>query len=107
MTAYNELRAAERVGVQGTALWRLGSEDSGVWSLFGKPYGDISAAGLINLAPGGSVDFNGTGEILRVTATPKPGKRTLTFDPDTGLIADEHYDQLPTSYVIDRYGANA
>ncbi|HEY5410448.1 MAG TPA: glycosyltransferase, partial [Caulobacteraceae bacterium] len=55
---------------------------------------------------GGSVDFNGTGEILRVTATPKPGKRTLTFDPDTGLIADEHYDQLPTSYVIDRYGAH-
>ena len=31
VTAYNELRAAERVGVQGTALWRLGSEDPSIW----------------------------------------------------------------------------
>ena len=60
----------------------------------------------VNLAPRHGVDFDGTGEILRVAATPQPGKRTLTFDPDTGLIADEHYDQLPTAYVIDRYGAH-
>ena len=105
-TTFNQIKVTDPWHVRGYGLWRLGSEDSGVWSLFGKPYGDISAAGLINLAPGGSVDFNGTGEILRVTATPKPGKRTLTFDPDTGLIADEHYDQLPTSYIIDRYGAH-
>ena len=87
-------------------LWRLGSEDPGVWTLFGSPYGGVSPAGLTNLAPSASVDFNGTGEVLKVTATPKAGKRTLTFDPDTGLIADEHYDQLPTSYVIDRYGSH-
>jgi peptidoglycan-N-acetylglucosamine deacetylase len=105
-TTFNQIKVTDPWRVRGYGLWRLGSEDPGVWSLFGKPYGDVSAAGLINLAPGGSVDFNGTGEILRVTATPTPGKRTLTFDPDTGLIADEHYDQLPTSYVIDRYGAH-
>src|SRR6202171_994229 len=34
VTAYNELRAAERVGVQGTAIWRLGSEDPSVWSIW-------------------------------------------------------------------------
>ena len=34
VTAYNELRAAERVGVQGTALWRLGSEDPSIWSIW-------------------------------------------------------------------------
>src|SRR6267143_1902874 len=28
VTAYNELRASERLGVQGTALWRLGSADT-------------------------------------------------------------------------------
>jgi cellulose synthase/poly-beta-1,6-N-acetylglucosamine synthase-like glycosyltransferase/spore germination protein YaaH/peptidoglycan/xylan/chitin deacetylase (PgdA/CDA1 family) len=105
-TTFNQIKVTDPWRVRGYGLWRLGSEDPGVWSLFGKPYGDVSAAGLLNLAPGGSVDFDGTGEILRVTATPKPGKRTLTFDPDTGLIADEHYDQLPTSYVIDRYGAH-
>jgi len=105
-TAFNQIKVTDPWHVRGYGLWRLGSEDPGVWTLFDQPYGQISAAGLINLAPGGSVDFNGTGEILKVTATPTPGKRTLTFDPDTGLIADEHYDQLPTSYVIDRYGAH-
>jgi cellulose synthase/poly-beta-1,6-N-acetylglucosamine synthase-like glycosyltransferase/spore germination protein YaaH/peptidoglycan/xylan/chitin deacetylase (PgdA/CDA1 family) len=105
-TTFNQIKVTDPWHVRGYGLWRLGSEDPGVWTLFDQPYGQISAAGLINLAPGGSVDFNGTGEILKVTATPTPGKRTLTFDPDTGLIADEHYDQLPTSYVIDRYGAH-
>src|SRR6202022_552629 len=31
ITAYNELRASDRAGVQGTALWRLGSADSSIW----------------------------------------------------------------------------
>src|SRR4029077_57963 len=33
ITAYNELRASERLGVQGTALWRLGSSDTSLWPL--------------------------------------------------------------------------
>lgn len=105
-TVFNQVKVTDPWRVRGYALWRLGSEDPGVWTVFGKPYGQVSAAGLTTLAAGSTVDFNGTGEVLKVTATPQPGKRTLTFDPDTGLIADEHYDQLPTSYVIDRYGAH-
>src|ERR1700757_895041 len=35
VTAYNQLRAAERLGVQGTALWRLGSSDSSIWKFWG------------------------------------------------------------------------
>jgi peptidoglycan-N-acetylglucosamine deacetylase len=105
-TTFNQVKVTDPWHVRGYGLWRLGSEDPGVWTVLGRPYGDVPSAGLVNLAPGASVDFNGTGEILRVTATPQPGKRTLTFDPDTGLIADEHFDQLPTSYVIDRYGAH-
>ena len=34
VTAYNELRAAERAGVRGTALWRLGMEDPSIWSIW-------------------------------------------------------------------------
>ena len=106
-TMFNQIKVTDPWHVRGYAFWRLGSEDPGVWSLLAKPYGDVSSAGLINLAPpASSPDFNGTGEILHVSAIPTPGKRTLTFDPDTGLIADEHYDQLPTPYVIDRYGAH-
>src|SRR5271168_3784278 len=34
VTAYNELRASERMGVQGTAMWRLGSADSSIWPIW-------------------------------------------------------------------------
>ena len=34
VTAYNELRAAERAGVRGTALWRMGTEDPSLWSIW-------------------------------------------------------------------------
>jgi cellulose synthase/poly-beta-1,6-N-acetylglucosamine synthase-like glycosyltransferase/spore germination protein YaaH/peptidoglycan/xylan/chitin deacetylase (PgdA/CDA1 family) len=105
-TIFNQIKVTDPWRVRGYGLWRLGSEDPGVWKLFGSAYGQVSPASLTDLAPGTGVDFNGTGEVLKVTATPTAGKRTLTFDPDTGLIADQHYDVLPTSYVIDRYGAH-
>src|SRR5262249_5835931 len=34
VTAYNELRASERMGVQGTAMWRLGSADTSLWPVW-------------------------------------------------------------------------
>ncbi len=34
LTAYNELRAAERAGVRGTAVWRLGMEDPSLWYIW-------------------------------------------------------------------------
>ena len=33
VTAYNQLRASERLGVQGTALWRLGHSDTSIWRI--------------------------------------------------------------------------
>jgi peptidoglycan/xylan/chitin deacetylase (PgdA/CDA1 family)/glycosyltransferase involved in cell wall biosynthesis len=56
------------------------------------------------LTPNQDVAFNGDGEVLHVDATPTPGRRTVTADPVTSLIAAETYDILPTSYVIARYG---
>jgi cellulose synthase/poly-beta-1,6-N-acetylglucosamine synthase-like glycosyltransferase/spore germination protein YaaH/peptidoglycan/xylan/chitin deacetylase (PgdA/CDA1 family) len=105
-TLFNQVKTIDPLRLRGYAMWRLGTEDPGVWSVFGKPYGQVTTAGLVNLAPGEGVDFDGTGEVLNVTQTPTPGKRTLTIDPDTGLIADEHYDVLPSNYVIQRYGAH-
>ena len=46
VTAYNELRAAERAGVQGTALWRLGMEDPSIWDIW-----DATHAGRCDRAP--------------------------------------------------------
>ena len=50
------------------------------------------------------VDFDGTGEVLHVESIPKPGRRSLEIDSDTGLISGETYEVMPTSYVIQRYG---
>ena len=40
VTAYNELRAAERAGVRGTALWRLGMEDPSIWDIWDATHAD-------------------------------------------------------------------
>ncbi len=105
-TLFNQIKVTDPWRVRGYAMWRLGSEDPGMWTLFGKDYGQLDASGLLKLTTGQGVDFDGTGEVLHVSATPSAGKRTLTFDPDTGLIADQSYDVLPTSYEIQRYGAH-
>ena len=44
VTAYNELRAAERAGVQGTALWRLGMEDPSIWYIWDATHADDATA---------------------------------------------------------------
>ncbi|MES2341083.1 MAG: glycosyltransferase [Pseudomonadota bacterium] len=104
-TLHNQLRVADPYHPLGYALWRLGAEDPDVWGLLPHAYGQLSIQGLGTLSPGQDVNFDGTGEVLHVAATPRAGKRTLETDPRSGLIAAETYEVMPTSYVIDRYGS--
>ena len=104
-TFFNEIKVADDYRPRGYGLWRLGQEDPGVWSILPHTYGNVASAGLTYLPPAEDVDFDGNGEVLRVTATPTAGRRALTVDPDNGLISDEHYEVMPTDYVIERYGA--
>ncbi|MDB5458983.1 MAG: polysaccharide deacetylase [Caulobacteraceae bacterium] len=106
VTLYNQVKVANAFMPRGYALWRLGSEDPGVWSVFGRGYGRAEAADLQAVPGGTDVDFDGTGEVLKITQTPKPGKRSLTIDKDTGLISGEHYDVIPSAYIVQRYGAH-
>jgi cellulose synthase/poly-beta-1,6-N-acetylglucosamine synthase-like glycosyltransferase/peptidoglycan/xylan/chitin deacetylase (PgdA/CDA1 family)/spore germination protein YaaH len=106
VSVYNEMKVSNAFKPRGYALWRLGSEDPSVWSLFGRGYGRADPADLQAVAGGTDVDFDGTGEVLKVTQTPKDGKRTLTIDKDTGLVSDEHYDVIPSGYIVSRYGAH-
>jgi cellulose synthase/poly-beta-1,6-N-acetylglucosamine synthase-like glycosyltransferase/spore germination protein YaaH/peptidoglycan/xylan/chitin deacetylase (PgdA/CDA1 family) len=103
-TVFNEIKVGDDYRPRGYALWRLGEEDPAIWSYFRQPYGSIKPTGLDVVAPGTGVDFDGAGEVLHVSATPMPGKRQVQIDPDNGLIADETYTVMPTSYVIQRYG---
>ena len=103
-TAWNQMQALGQLGLKDVALWRLGSEDSGFWNdLSAFRHGtrpDLShPSELINS------DIEGSGELLRITATPAAGLRSVRFDAD-GMIRDEQYQRLPTPYVVHRAGAN-
>jgi len=102
-TAYNQLQAARPYGVAGFALWRLGSEDPSLWSIFGTGGRTGTSQDLATIKYGYDVDFQGTGEILQVIAQPQDGIRHLVSAKD-GEISDETYQQAPSSYVIQRTG---
>jgi len=105
-TLFNQMKVSDAYRPMGYALWRMGEEDPAVWRFFRQPYDSARPVGLEAIAPGVGVDFDGTGEILHVDASPKGGRRSIEVDPDTGLISGEDYQVMPTSYVIDRYGAH-
>jgi len=105
-TFFNEIKVTDPYRPMGYALWRMGAEDPAVWPYFHQPYGSARPVGLEAIAPGTGVDFDGTGEVLHVDASPKGGSRSIEIDPETGLISGEDYHVMPTSYVIDRYGAH-
>jgi len=106
VTAYNELRAAERVGVQGTAIWRLGSEDPSVWPIWdvARPT-DADRAKLEDMPPGYDLILEGDGDIWKFADTPQKGKRSIRFDAAAGNIVEDNYQSLPSSYRIFQMGA--
>jgi cellulose synthase/poly-beta-1,6-N-acetylglucosamine synthase-like glycosyltransferase/peptidoglycan/xylan/chitin deacetylase (PgdA/CDA1 family) len=106
VTALNEMRAAQTLGIQTFALWRLGSEDRSLWKVWDIPGEADSVDKLKDVPPGDDVDMEGTGEIFRIEAEPSDGKRALTVDPASALITDENFDSLPEPYRVGRYGYN-
>ncbi|MGH9932857.1 MAG: glycosyltransferase [Pyrinomonadaceae bacterium] len=104
VTAYNQMRAASGYKPAGFAIWRLGSEDPSVWSLLGGASPDISPDVLQRIVYGYQVDFEGTGEILKVVSRPQDGWRNLDVDSASGYIKDEQIVRTPSSYVIQRGG---
>src|SRR5713226_5292440 len=105
VTAYNQLRASERLGVQGTALWRLGSSDTSLWPIWDATHADEAARQkLADLPPGPDLILEGDGDIWHFTDTPKHGKRSFEYDAGSDLFTDESYDAIPLSYNIDRIG---
>lgn len=100
--SWNQLNALARLGINNVAMWRLGTEDGGFWEDLrafrqgGVP--DLSTPKALSGA-----DVEGSGEVLRIAATPRDGTRKVAFDT-THMIRTERYDQLPTPYVVQRAG---
>jgi cellulose synthase/poly-beta-1,6-N-acetylglucosamine synthase-like glycosyltransferase/peptidoglycan/xylan/chitin deacetylase (PgdA/CDA1 family) len=104
VTALNHMRAAQTLGIQTFALWRLGAEDRTLWRVWDVP-GDSGAADkLRDVPPGQDVDMEGQGEILRIEDRPTHGTRDLTIEAKTKLITDENFQNLPEPYRVARYG---
>jgi cellulose synthase/poly-beta-1,6-N-acetylglucosamine synthase-like glycosyltransferase/spore germination protein YaaH/peptidoglycan/xylan/chitin deacetylase (PgdA/CDA1 family) len=104
VTALNHMRAAQTLGIQTFALWRLGGEDRTIWRIWDVP-GDAAATDkLHDVPPGQDVDMEGAGEILRIEDRPAHGTRDLTIEPETKLITDETFQSLPEPYRVARYG---
>jgi len=104
VTAYNQMRAASGFGPAGFAIWRLGSEDPSVWKVLGGAKPSLTADPLSKIVYGYQVDFEGTGEILKVVSRPQDGWRNLDIDQATGYVKREDFVSIPSSYVIQREG---
>jgi cellulose synthase/poly-beta-1,6-N-acetylglucosamine synthase-like glycosyltransferase/peptidoglycan/xylan/chitin deacetylase (PgdA/CDA1 family)/spore germination protein YaaH len=106
VTAFNQIHAADVYQPAGYALWRMGTEDPSIWSVFGRTYGAAVPQGLKQIA-NEDIDYEGEGEIIRVEVNPGgTGTRRMEIDPQTGDIDDETYTRLPTAhYVIHQFGA--
>ena len=106
ITTFNEMVTGNRFNPRGYALWRLGSEDPSIWEAFAaRTKLDRGAADeLKTLQYGYDLDYEGKGEILKVTAEPSNGLRELNYDQSSGLITAEKMVKQPSPYVITRYG---
>jgi hypothetical protein len=108
-TTFNSLRFATEYGLAGTALWRLGSEDSRIWKFYSQ---DMQKNALANfdfkkftrVQSSNDVDYIGEGEILDILSTPVDGRIRPELDSAEMLISEEHYDSLPSMFVVKKYG---
>jgi cellulose synthase/poly-beta-1,6-N-acetylglucosamine synthase-like glycosyltransferase/peptidoglycan/xylan/chitin deacetylase (PgdA/CDA1 family)/spore germination protein YaaH len=109
VTAYNQLRAADRAGVWGIAIWRLGMADSSLWSILDAIHPDAAArAKIMDIPPGPDLILEGPGrgDIWRILDQPKRGQRTFHYDAATDTFLDEAIQVYPLSWHIERLGGD-
>lgn len=102
ISLWNQQMETEKVGAKGIALWRLGLEDPSVWRFFGSSLNKISPKILSEADFLETVNFEGKGEILKVTASPHKGSRLLTTD--NGYIDYANYNKIPSGYEVQQFG---
>ncbi|HEX7820151.1 MAG TPA: glycosyltransferase [Sphingobium sp.] len=101
ISSWNQLQVVRRLGAGGVALWRLGSEDPGFWTVLATPDG---TAPPFSYLPGqDSVQLLGQGEILRLASNAEPGVRHAVPGADH-LIRSASYASVPTPNLVQRAG---
>ena len=107
VTALNQMRAAQTLGIDTFALWRLGAEDHSLWRVWDVPGEAAAPEKLKDVPPGQDVDMEGEGEILNIEEEPSNGVRRVTVDAQSHLITGESMTSLPSPYRVAQYGASA
>jgi cellulose synthase/poly-beta-1,6-N-acetylglucosamine synthase-like glycosyltransferase/peptidoglycan/xylan/chitin deacetylase (PgdA/CDA1 family)/spore germination protein YaaH len=99
-----QLGILRSLGLNAVAMWRLGTEDPSIWTMFGRGRATAQPVGALEEIPAGTnVDIEGVGEILRIGSMPVPGHRTIVTDRK-GAISGVRFDRLPSPYQIERTG---
>ena len=110
---FNTIRFADQYGVAGVALWRLGSEDERIWNFYSRDLSDTSLLSHpFNFSSLDSIDMmterpdfgTADGEVLDVVSNPQKGIIDIEKDSTDNIVSEENYRQLPTRYVINRFG---
>jgi len=108
-TAFNQTLAALTKEPSGLALWRLGTEDEGLWRFFshGNTPTDAMIPNLASLDPRESIGSRGKGEIMMsMDRSVQPGRRQLEYNKQTGLIDKEVILIPPKRPVISKRGSS-
>lgn len=104
VSVYDQAQAARALGVAHVAVWRLGSEDPGVWAAL-RQRGAALQRALATVQAGYDIDYQGQGELLKVSGHPQPGTRQTTLEARSGLLTAETMGRFPVPYVIQRWGS--
>ncbi len=105
VTALNQAGDVSDAGFRGIAVWRLGGEDPGLWTVLNDhkwPDTKFPAWTLFDLKANKSVGQYGEGDVLRISDTPHDGKRNVWKNADDDY--EEQYQQYPSYYVVEASG---
>ncbi len=106
VTFYNQFLAANQFNIGGFGFWRLGSEDSNVWTVYNNrtDLNNIKDK-LATVTTDLSIISDGAGEILKVETGQNPGRRDLTLDENTKFIIGQQILEYATPYEVKRWDA--
>lgn len=104
VTLHNQIQAANAYRPAGFALWRLGAEDPSVWQVLGRTSQRPGLPRIEAIEAGDDVNYSGEGEILQVASEAKDGARSIDAVSGSGIITQETYKTLPSSFELKRGG---
>lgn len=109
VTAYNQVKASLNLSPYGYSLWRLGSEDPSIWKVFSEvdKLSQETADTLQTIPQGYGIQYIGSGEVLKVAHEPQTGKRTISYDTQTGLIFNENVGSFGSPYQVIKSGGGS